>query len=146
MWPFHQTPTARLQHRLLRRLRYAYLITEDLPSHQLANDNLHLLGKASQQSADDEVLYEHWVGTPMPPALHNATSLERKAWDALLHKTHDLVTQGYYPDAYQQEAETLQPISHALQELLHYQLTMVTHPERPNDDHLLRAITSRLDL
>lgn len=146
MWPFHQTPTARLQHRFLRRLRSAYVITEDLPSHPLANNNPHLLGKASQDAADDEVLFQHWFGTPMPLPLRNATTLECKAWEALLHQTHGLVTQGYYPDAYQTEAEKLQPIGHVLQDLLHYQLTMVTHPSRPADENLLRALTTRLNL
>ncbi len=144
MWPFQQTPTARLQHRLLKRLRYAYLLTEDLPSHRLANDNLKLLGKASQQAADDETLYAHWMGSPMPLALAHASILEKKAWDLLLKYVHDLVTQGFYPDAYEKEARQYTFIGHVLQDLIQYELNLVTHPDQQPDENALRSIKARL--
>jgi hypothetical protein len=146
MWPFQHTPTRRLQHRLLKRLRYAYLLTEDLPSHRLVNDNLKLLGKASQQAADDETLYAHWFETPMPLPLANAVITERKAWDHLLKAVHELVTQGFYPDAFQKEAEPLRTVGHVLQDLIQYELNLVTHPDQRADENVLRAIKARLKL
>lgn len=146
MWPFQHTPTARLQHRLLKRLRTAYLVTEDLPSHRLASDTLKLVGKASQHAADDETLYGHWFETPMPLPLANAVITERKAWDHLLKSVHELVTQGFYPDAFQKEAEPLRETGHVLQDLIQYELNLITHPDTKPDEAVLRTIKARLKL
>ena len=144
MWPFQQTPTKRFQHRLLKRLRIAYLVTEDLASHRLVDDNLKLLGKASQHATDDETLYSHWYGTPMPLPLANAVITECKAWNHLLQSVHELVTQGFYPDAFQKEAEPLRETAHLIQDLIQYQLNIITHPERKPDENQLRLIKARL--
>lgn len=144
MWPFHQTPTARFQHRLLKRLRYAYLITEDLPGHRFAMENLRLLGKAGQHARDDETLYAHWFEQPMPLTLANAVITECKAWEKLLTSVHDLVSQGYYPDAYEKEAEPLRATGHVIQDLIQYELNIISHPDIEPDENLLRTIKARL--
>lgn len=146
MWPFHKTPTQRLHHRLLKRLRTAYLVTEDLPSHRLVNDNLKLIGEAGQNAADDEVLYLHWMGSPMPLTLAHASIVEKKAWDLLLRNVHELVTQGFHPDAYEAEAKTYAFIGHALQDLIQYELHTITHPDTKPDEATLRTIKARLHL
>jgi hypothetical protein len=144
MWPFQQTPTKRLQHRLLKRLRHAYLITEDLPSHRLANNNLHHLGKASLMAADDQVLYQHWIGQPMPAPLAHAITLERKAWEQLMTGIHEMVTQAYHAEAFEKEAKALQPIGHAIQELIQYELNRITHPDQDPNEAALRSIEARI--
>jgi uncharacterized protein YciW len=146
MWPFQQTPTKRFQHRLLKRLRVAYLVTEDLASHRLVSDNLKLLGRAAQQAADDETLYAHWFGQPMPLPLASAVITECKAWNHLFQSIHELVTQGFHPEAFQKEAEALRETGHLLQDVIQYQLNLITHPERKPDERLLRLIKARLKL
>lgn len=146
MWPFHQTPTHRLQHRLLKRLRTAYLVTEDLPSHRLATDNLKLIGEAGQNAADDEVLYAHWLGYPMPLPVAHANILERKAWDILFKHVHDLVAQGFHPEVYEKEARQYTFIGHVLQELIQYQLNAITHPDTTPDEAPLRRLKTDLRL
>src|SRR5258708_4194680 len=100
MWPFTRSPEHRMHHRLLDRLREAYVVGEDLAATRLLSDNLRLLGRAGQDAKDDPVLYQHWFGQPVPTALARAQALEMKAWQDVLSRVTFLSDQGYYPDAF----------------------------------------------
>ena len=143
MWPFHRPPESRMHHRLLDRLRNAYVVGEDLTSHRLRDDNLHRISLARDSAHDDPVLYQHWFGNPLPSLQAQAVLIELRVWKHLGDTLHELTTQGYYPDVFRAEADKLTPETRDLQELLHLEAVLVTRPATKSDEATIKTLEAR---
>jgi|SRR5450830_597853 hypothetical protein len=144
MWPFTRNPESRMHHRILARLRLAYLVTEDLPAHDLQAQNLRQIGTALQLANDDPVLFQSWNGTAMPTALAHAILLEQRAWQLWGNELHELAKQQftalYFPD----EARKLEARGKALQELLHLEALLLTRQTTSADNAALDRLAKVL--
>jgi hypothetical protein len=144
MWPFTRSPENRMHHRLLKRLRFAYLVGEDLSTQHLLPQNLRLIGEAQLLTHDDPVLYQHWFRHAMPSLLSRTVALETQAWQALGDQLHGLYKQQFYPDYFAAEAAKLIPHAKALQELLHLESLLLTRESTHADAALLASLTKRV--
>jgi len=132
-----------MHHRLLDRLRTAYVVGEDLSTHRLRDDNLHRIMEARDSAHDDPVLYQHWFGNPLPILYAQAVAIELRVWKHLGKALHELTTQGYYPDVFRSEADKLTPETRDLQELLHLEAVLVTRPATKADENAIKALQAR---
>ena len=143
MWPFHRSAESRMHHRLLERLREAYVVGEDLRTHRLIDDNLRRVTDASQAAKDDPVLYQHWFGAPTPDGLSLALTVEQGLWFTLGVRLHELKKQGLLPDAFSWEAEHLKPIANDLQRALHLAMQLVARAPTHTEIALLQELKAR---
>lgn len=140
MWPFTRSPEHRLHHRLLDRLREAYVIGEDLTTHRLIEGNLRRISDAHRDARDDAVLFPHWFGKPMKEYHALALSVEQALWFALGVDLHKLQKQEFIPDAFQKEAEELSRITDDLQHVLHLETLLVTKAPLASDEAYLENL------
>jgi hypothetical protein len=132
-----------MHHRILDRLRNAYVVGEDLTTHRLRDDNLHRIIEARDHAHDDPVLYRHWYGNPLPSLQAQAVEIELRLWNHLGDTLHELTTQGYYPDTFRAEADKLTPETRDLQELLHLEAALITRAATKTDEETIKALKAR---
>lgn len=133
-----------MHHRLLKRLRWAYLVTDDLGTRALAHQNLQLLGKALAHTRDDKVLYEHWHQWMVPESLGIALDLEERLWLRIGDGLHDLDGQGYHPEAFRDETRPLVDLARVLQELIQAELRLLSHPESTTEQRVIADLRLRV--
>lgn len=137
MWPFTRTPEQRMHHRILDRLRQAYVIGEDLTTHRLIDDNLRRIGDAHRNALDDAILFPHWSGKTMQDWHAVALKIEEHLWFTLGVDLHKLQHQDFIPDAFQEEATELTKITDDLQHVLHLETLLVTKAPLASDEAYL---------
>ena len=140
MWPFVRSPEHRLHHRLLDRLRQAYVVGEDLTDHRFIEDNLRRISDAHRDARDDAVLFHDWFGRSMKEWHAVALIVEQNLWFALGVNLHKLQQQGFIPEAFAKEAEELTTITDNLQHVLHLETLLVTKWPLASDEAFLENL------
>ena len=112
------SPARAFRRRLTMRVRYAYLIHEDLPLQGLLRRNLAFAEHAVAQAKDDQAIYQRLHGSSMPTLLSQLLHAELLRWLAIRDALASLAKRDLLPDGYRAEIRTITPALNAVLALL----------------------------
>lgn len=116
MWLF--SGAAAFRRRLTIRVRYAYLIHEDLALQGQLRRNLSFAEHAVAQAKDDQAIYQRLVGAAMPTILSQVLHAELLRWLTIRDALASLAKRDLLPDGYRAEVKTVTPALDTVQALL----------------------------
>ena len=112
------TPARAFRRRLTIRVRYAYLIHEDLALQGQLRRNLSFAEHAVAQAKDDLAIYQRLYSTAMPTILSQVLHAELLRWLSIRDSLASLAKRDLLPDGYRSEIKTTTPALDAVLALL----------------------------
>ncbi len=143
MWLF--TATGAFRRRLTIRVRYAYLIHEDLALQGQLRRNLSFAEHAVAQAKDDQAIYQRMCGTAMPTTLSQVLHAELLRWLSVRDALASLAKRDLLPDGYRAEIKTITPALDAVQELLMIARNATRRPLKPKEQQQAADLLLRED-
>ena len=101
------SPARAFRRRLTMRVRYAYLIHEDLALQGELRRNLSFAEHAVAQAKDDQAIYQRLHRAPMPTILSQLLHAELLRWLAIRDTLASLAKRDLLPDGYRWEIKTI---------------------------------------
>jgi hypothetical protein len=103
------TPARAFRRRLTIRVRYAYLIHEDLALQGQLRRNLSFAEHAVAQGKDDQAIYQRLHGVAMPTFLSQVLHAELLRWLSIRDTLASLAKRDLLPDGYHAEIKRITP-------------------------------------
>ena len=139
------SPSAAFRRRLTIRVRYAYLIHEDLALQGQLRRNLSFAEHAVAQAKDDQAIYQRMCGTMPPTILAQLLHAELLRWLMIRDALASLAKRDLLPDGYRAETKTVTPALDAIQELLMIARNATRRPLKPKEQQQAATLLLRED-
>jgi len=103
------SPARAFRRRLTGRVRYAYIIHEDLALQGQVRRNLSYAEHAVAQAKDDQAIYQRLHRAPMPTLLAQLLHAELLRWLSIRDALASLTKRDLLPDGYRSEVKKITP-------------------------------------